>query len=89
MPVSFLSLLTNARDKSTSYFLKKGLFWLTVLEVSDHGHLALLLLDLWQSITSWQGAHGGASCLPQDSQEAKKRKGKDLHSTILFKGTPQ
>jgi hypothetical protein len=34
--------------------LKRGLFWLRVLEFSVHGQFAFLPLGLWQDCTLWR-----------------------------------
>lgn len=54
----------------------KDLFWFVTLEVSVLGQLALLLLSLWQSSTSWQGKCGEAKLSPhsQDMEREKKER---------------
>lgn len=69
--ISVLSLWQNNWDKQ--FLWMKGLFWLTLSEVSGSGWLALLLLGLWQGRTSWQRLCAEQSCLPHGSQEAKRK----------------
>lgn len=50
--------------------MKKDRFWLSVTEVSIHGHLAMLLLGLCWGRASWWGCRG-AKHLPSRAPESK------------------
>jgi hypothetical protein len=55
---------------------KRGeeLFWLMVLEIPVHGHLASLLWAWGEAETSWWKGMAEDSCFPHDSQEAEREK---------------
>jgi hypothetical protein len=64
----------------------KGLSWFTVLKVSAHDQLVLLLLGCGQAALT-VGTCGRTQCSPHD-WEVKEQKRKRLDFTIPFKGMP-
>jgi hypothetical protein len=62
---------------------RKGLFWITISEVSVHGHLVPLPLSLWQ-----HSHHGGSMCLPRGGEGRKREVGRGWGPNIPFKGMP-
>jgi hypothetical protein len=64
---------------------RKGSLWLTVLEVSAHTELAVMILGLWWSSTSWQGAYSREKpVIPW--LRYKREQGKRLESPNPFQG---
>lgn len=50
----------------------KSLFWLRVREVSVHGQLALMPLDLWKSNMSWWKMCANGHYLVYNGREGKQ-----------------
>jgi hypothetical protein len=61
-------------------FEKGKALWLTVLEISVHSWLSLLLLSMWQGSTSWWEHMA--------EEGIRKREREKSFPTIPFKGTP-